>query len=364
MLRETRALVESGLFDRIYIAATCGDGLPELERLDEGRLVWRVPLRARHLPSVVGKIFWFGEWYGRLLWRFRRVNVAVVNCHSLSVLPLGILMKWLFGSRVVYDTHELETETVASVGVRRLLARLTERALIHHVVAVVVVSESIANWYRATYGLSNVVVIRNIPESRQAVSRDEASLRQATGIAEDELLFLYEGLLTAGRGVGIVLEAFSQLPSDRHVVFLGEGPMVRDVLEYSRRCSNIHYVPSVPPGALSLYTVGADVGLALVEDLCLSYYLCLPNKLFEYLASGVPVIVSDFPEMAKVVNTSGCGWTCQVNVEAFASLARTLTRDGIKQQAAAAGRAARSFSWEAEATELIRMYEGMGLPSG
>src|SRR5687767_7786703 len=150
MLRQTQSLVESGLFDRIEIGAMWRPGLPEEEWLDAKRHVWRVRLWTARLPGTPGKALRFLEWYLRLLIRYRRTDFAFVNCHSLSALPLGVLFQLLRGSGVIYDTHELETETQSSVGVRRRLAKLVEKSLIRRAHVIFVVTESIADWYRNT----------------------------------------------------------------------------------------------------------------------------------------------------------------------------------------------------------------------
>jgi glycosyltransferase involved in cell wall biosynthesis len=356
ILRETGSLVGSGLFDRIYVGAIWDEGLAEHEELDGRRTVWRVPLRTRRLPGTIGKLLRFLEWYIRLFLRFRNEGLTFINCHSLSVLPLGVLFRFARGCRIIYDTHELETETQASSGIRKRLAKIVERALIGSAEAVIVVNESIAAWYRDVYGLKEVHVIRNIPYPRSFSGAKTNRLREAFGIDPESLVFLCQGILDEGRGIPILLEAFGQLPLGRHVVFLGNGPMAEEVRLHALRSPNIHHHPAVPPHELLEYTAGADVGISLIENVCLSYYYSLPNKVFEYLMSGVPVIVSDFPEMARLVDDTGCGWKSFVDPHCFADLAGSLTRGEIEERAEAARQASKSFSWQTEEATLLEIY--------
>ena len=357
ILKETRSLSESGLFDRIYIGAIWAEGLAEHEELEGRRLVWRVRLRTRRLPGIIGKLLRFLEWYFRLFMRFRSEGLVFINCHSLSVLPLGVLFRLCCGCRIIYDTHELETETPASSGIRGRLAKVAERALIGYAETVIVVSESIAAWYREAYGLKEVHVVRNVPYARNSSGGRTKLLREACGIERDTLLFVCQGIMEEGRGISIILDAFVRLPSDRHVVFLGNGPLAEEVQSLALTRPNIHYHSAVAPHELLEYTAGADVGISLIENVCLSYYYCLPNKVFEYLMSGVPVIVSDFPEMARLVDGAGCGWKSSVDPHCFATLAGSLTRGEIDERADAARVVSKSFSWQMEEATLIEIYK-------
>lgn len=359
ILKETKSLADSGLFERIYIGAIWADGLAQHEELDKRREVWRVRLRTLQFPGKLGKVLRLIEWYLRLLVRFRSEGLTFVNCHSLSTLPLGVLFRIFCACRIIYDTHELETETQGSRGIRRRLAKFVERVLIGQTEAVIVVSESIGAWYRAAYGLSEVHVVRNIPNARHSPIGGTKHLREGCGLGSSELLFVYQGVIGNGRGIQILLEAFAQLPIDRHIVFLGDGPLVDDVRRRALRHRNIHHLPAVPPHELLGYTAEADVGLVLVENVCLSYYYSLPNKLFEYIMCGVPAIVSDFPEMARLVDETGCGWKSPVETRQLAELVGSLVRNDIQERAWAARQASKSLSWQTEAATLVRMYQGL-----
>lgn len=357
ILKETKSLVDSGLFERIYIGAIWDDGLAENEQLDNRRSVRRVPLRTRKLPGILGKLLRFVEWYLRVFFEFRCKQPKFLNCHSLSVLPLGLFFNWFCGSRLIYDTHELETETMESNGLRRIMARVLERALIGQVEAVIVVSNSIGKWYRDTYNLKNVHVVRNIPEARPSTARKSGLLRQTFGIGDNELLFICQGIMDEGRGINIIMKAFACTEPDRHVVFLGNGPLESEVADWSKRYTNIHHHSAVSPQELLEFTSGADVGISLIENACLSYYYCLPNKMFEYLICGLPVIVSDFPEMAGIIDENGCGWKSSVSADSLSWLLKSMTLQDIAEKLRAAQECSKKFSWHNEERVLICLYE-------
>ena len=82
------------------------------------------------------------------------------------------------------------------------------------------------------------------------------------------------------------------------------------ILEAGEQNERIHYHESVSSKILNEYTCSANIGICLIEDLCLSYKFCLPNKFFEYAMAGLPILVSDLPEMRKLVEEYDCGVVC------------------------------------------------------
>ena len=203
MLKETKAIADAGLFEKIMIAAVWQPGLPERESLDERREVWRVRL---WFGAMFGKAVRHLEWILRVYLKFRSQRVSTVNCHSLSVLPLGMLFKYGKRARVVYDTHELETETAVMSGLRKRLSKWVEARLIRRVDDVIVVSDSIAEWYRDTYGLKDIAVVRNFPMFSETAP--PVDVKRRLGIPSDSILFIYQGVLGEGRGIDILLKVF------------------------------------------------------------------------------------------------------------------------------------------------------------
>jgi glycosyltransferase involved in cell wall biosynthesis len=103
----------------------------------------------------------------------------------------------------------------------------------------------------------------------------------------------------------------------------------------------------------------ADVGLSIIENICLSYYFCLPNKIFEYLSCGLPVIVSDFPEMAKIISDHKCGWKVTPEQSAIESLIDSIGWNEIDEMKKNSHVAGKSFDWRFEEPILIDMYRNL-----
>jgi len=359
VLRETKSIVESGLVKKLFIAGLWERGVKELEDIDDERVVWRIALRTRNLPKdLFNQFIKYAEWVIRIVIKFRKEPIAVVNCHGLSALPVGIFFKYLKKSKIIYDTHELETESNGLSGMRKTLAKLLEGLLIRYSDSMIVVSNSIAEWYKRKYSIRKVYVIRNIPrELGYGVETPVSNiLKDKFRIEKNEILFIYQGGLANGRGISIILDTFSKVTEDKHIVFMGRGVLESLIKNYSCKCGNIHFLNAVNPEEVLRYTSSADIGISLIENVCLSYYYSLPNKVFEYLLSGLPIIVSNFPEMGKFIDENKCGWKVNVDPKALFDLVENMSDAELIEKKEGAMRCKNKFSWYKEEQVLLKIY--------
>lgn len=359
ILKVTRTLVERGLVGRVLVIAKAGPGLPREAAIDGHRAVARID------AVLPGTRFWakalrFVEWSLRVLWRLRGERVGMINCHSLSVLPLCVAIKFLHRAILIYEPHELETETATFTGLRKKLAKWVERRLIRHATRVIVVSDSISGHYRKDYGLEEVPVVMNVPEV--AGSSDEGpnrQLRDHFSIPDGHLLFMYQGALESERGVLQLLQAFQRVSPDRHLVFMGFGGLEGEIREAALARPNLHLYPAVSPGEVIRYTRGADIGIALLDADCENHRCALPNKLFHYIHASLPVIVSDLPEMGGLVGRYACGWRVDNTPESIARCVESLDAGSIATARVGAARARVDLHWGNEATKLEAIYRGL-----
>ena len=384
ILKETKSLADSGLFEKIFIAAIWEKGLKVHEELDSKRELWRIPLKMSKLhphlspppsrgrphpspPQQVGrekerergffvKVLQHIEWMIKIFLRFRKERLAFVNCHTLSTLPIGVLFKLFAKSRIIYDTHELETEKSGWVGIRKAIAKILGKTLIHCADSVIVVSDSIGKWYKNQYNLKEVHLIRNIPYREAGPSEDSKLLKERFRIQDDEILFIYQGVLGRGRGIELLLNVFSKADEKKHIVFMGYGVLEDMVKEYENNFSHIHFHPAIKPGEIMSYAKSADVGIHLIENTCLNHYYCLPNKVFGYILSGLPLIVSDFPEMGKIIDDYQCGWKVAVDEKVVIDLIERISKEEIKEKKNNVLDCRNNFSWQKEEKKLLKIY--------
>lgn len=312
----------------------------------------------RALPRAVRYFFQLIEFTYKAVSLGRRINPHVVHCHDTFPLVAGWILKRQLGCRLVYDAHELESNKNAQNLMLSRATLLIEKFCWKQVDLLISVSDSIIEWYGRNLGLKPSVLVLNSPaiadasDSRDGPQHSGNYLREKYHIHTDHLVFVYIGLFCAGRGIEICLDAFASGPKDAHVVFLGFGALAETISEYSSRHPNIHVHDAVPHDQVVPLVRSADYGLCLVENVSLSDYYCLPNKLFEYCFARVPVLASSFPEITRLVEQYSLGMCCDPEPGSVRSALSQLT----KRRAGRVTSDVAMLSWEAQASRLTAAY--------
>lgn len=357
VLKETESIVAAGIADEVCILALHEEGLQETEQIDSARQVIRLRLRTRSLPkNVPSQAIKYLELAWRAVKIARAKRPAIHNVHSVALMPIGVVLKWLCGSKLVYDAHELETETNGLKGFRKRAAKWVERATIGFADLVIVVGPGIESWYRQHYKDLPIVTVLNAP--RYARVERSSLLRENLGIPDGLRIALYQGALAPGRGVRELLDAAPRLEDAGYaVVFMGYGPMQAEVEEAARRHANVYFHAAVPPSDVLEHTASADVGIASTRDGSLNHRLCLPNKFFEYIVAGIPAIATALPEMERIMTDEGIGvclsdWSADAVVEALKAI------DAMRgaELSTRLHRAAEKYCWEKQETVMIDAY--------
>ena len=358
VLKETNSILNHNIASEVYIASLHADDLEEEKIYNDNLILNRFKLSSRKLSkNLFVQVLKYFEFIYRVTLFFRKKDIKMVNIHTIALLPLGIFLKYLFKAKLVYDTHELETETNGSRGLRKKLAKFMEKRLIKKCDIVFVVSENIADWYAKEYEIQRPIVVKNAP--RLIDSKKTNHFRENLSIKEDSIIVLYQGVLSKGRGVDLLLESFKQRDDDKVViVFMGYGEIEEDIKIASKERNNIFFHPAVAPEIVLEYTSSADIGISFIENTCLSYYYCLPNKLFEYAMAGLPVIVSNMKEMRELVEKYDMGIVVTDDkIESMNNAIDKILQSDIKQMKQNARRCAEENSWEKQEVKMINEYK-------
>ena len=265
---------------------------------------------------------------------------------------------------LVYDSHEFWTEQSSLVdrSAIRTFWALLERRLIQRANRVIAVSPSIAKALEQRYGLEDIAVLRNLPHFKEPVDSD--LIRTELQLATDRPIVLYQGGFLTDNGLSEQIEAAAGF-SKAALVLIGDGPnegLLKTQVAQSGLENRVYFIPRVPFHQLHAYTCSADLGLCLIKGAGKSFYYSMPNKLFEYLIAGLPVLASNFPEMRSVVDATGAGEAVDPqDVTAIRDCVERLLADAeLRQQYANAARqAARHYNWERESRHLTELYAAL-----
>jgi len=275
------------------------------------RALWRVmPVPGRSVGNGPGSgIRWLVDWHDRALgWAPAAARTAppadVYFGNDTDGLVAALAARRFHGQgRVIYDCHDLLLVQSKNVQrpewSRRLLGEIQER-WIAEADATVTVSSTMGDDLR-TLGAKDPVVVRNCPVRWEPAPSDQTRLRSAIGVDDKTPVIVHHGVLGGMRGIEQVIELASHpMLSDTHFAFLGHGSLVPLIERSAARNPRIHYLSPVPPGELCAWVSGANLGVALYAPIP-NYQVTLPNKLFEWLMAGVPMVVSDFAPWRDVV---------------------------------------------------------------
>lgn len=339
-----------------------GDEYPErFSAIEYGEiLTLRLFSRAlRFLPAIARHFINFFEMNLRVVLACRTIKPDVIHCHDTMVLLSGFVVKKLFDVKLVYDAHELESQKNAQSWFLSKVTLFLERCFWHEIDLFVTVSDSILNWYVTSLGPLPSVVVLNSPNFKQQnTSRHKKTtgtkyLRKKFGIPDSSTVLIYVGILAEGRGLRHCVKACQVNPSeDLHIVFVGYGPLERWISNKAASSYAIHLHEPVPHDELEILISECDFGLCLIENVSLSDYFCLPNKLFEYAFSGVPVIASDFPEIKKLVESYDLGVCVQTDADAIAQAFEYVLQVDLNRTQ----NSLNDLSWERQASALLECY--------
>lgn len=358
VLKEAISLQSNGF--SVNVVALHEDPLEEREKLGDV-LVHRIKLTTRKWSkNTFVQIFKYIEFLFRFCKEYR--NSDILHCNDLGTLPVGVFVKFLFNRKVkiVYDAHEYEIHILSNQSQRSIkLAFYLERFLIKYADKVITVSDSIANEYVRLYGISKPVIVLNCPSYVNAPKHD--LFRKELGIRQDQTIFLYQGGLSKSRGIEMLIEAFTTANDDKNViVFMGYGPLESNIRKHAEIHNKIFFKQAVSPKILLEYTASADYGILFYEDSCLNHRYCSPNKMFEYLMAGIPIVTSNLVEIKKIVQQYSVGIVAEINtnsgfidaIEKIKKLNHNLLLNNVDQ-------ARKIFTWEAQEKVLLQAYEEM-----
>lgn len=250
----------------------------------------------------------------------RDVPCDVIQVHDLPALEAGVQLAEMHNVPLVYDAHELYPEQAAFSREQRNICSETEARLIPHAQLVFAVNDSIGDEMARRYHIRKPVTLWNAltPDTSFDVYQRYDLLREKLQLPAQRRILLFQGGFSPNRNLEHLMDAMAQVKtSDVDLVMLGFGGFG----EKLRKCAELHgllgkriyFLDAVPQEELLQYSASADIGIIPYPHVDLNSYFCTPNKLFEFIQAGLPILANQSPELARFVQTNAFGHVAPMN---------------------------------------------------
>ncbi len=309
-----------------------------------------------------GPLFYL-EFQKRLFWymMFHKAEVLVAN--DLDTLLPNYIISKLKGSNLVYDSHELfcEVPELQSNLIKKKLWKRLERWIFPKLKFIFTVNKSIAKIYSEEYNV-DVKVVRNVPLlSNQNVV--EHLSKEDLGLDKDRKIIVLQGAgINIDRGAEEAVQSM-QFVDNAKLLIIGSGDVIyvlKQMVLDLKLSDKVLFIGKVPFKKLMQYTYLADLGLTLDKDTNINYKYSLPNKLFDYIHAGVPVLSSDLIEIRNIIKEYEIGDTIDNHepkhiAEKINSILKDETKLTVWKKNTKI--AAAKLNWELEEQQLIAVYK-------
>ncbi|MXV39317.1 glycosyltransferase [Flavobacteriaceae bacterium Ap0902] len=269
--------------------------------------VAHIPFKIKRVSIFFKRnIFFYAELQFRLLFQLliedKKNSILLANDLD-TLLPAYVVSK-MFKIPLVLDSHEIFSElpTLKPGSIQKKVWCFLEKKLIPQVDKMYTVSPSYALFFKNKYG-KEAAVVSNFPVLKNNLSQ-QADLKIAID-KKTKYVLIYQGAINESRGIDKMILAMQYL-DDTALWIIGDGPLKKSYQKLAQKenlLAKVQFLGRINPNELKAITPLADLGLSLEEDNGLSYKYALPNKVFDYVHAGIPVLgSSDLPEVKNIIN--------------------------------------------------------------
>jgi glycosyltransferase involved in cell wall biosynthesis len=294
----------------------------------------------------------------------QNTNYDLIYCNDLPCLKPGYLIKKETGAQLIYDSHEIYTGTINQffpdnvniikktifngiVGLMRFLGNRAEKKMVKHVDTFITTSHSFKTYFEEKFDRNDVQIVMNCPPMNTI--KGAFDFRAHYNLSKQDFIVIFQGVFNKGRALLTLIEAFKYTKKNVHLIFVGSGsllPEMERAVKMHNLTNNIHFFGRVSSTELLYYTKGADVGINLQASINISKKLASANKLFEYIHAGIPVIASNVPENALILNAYNIGYLVQNEKKEIAATINTISKLDLQAFKHNTVSAKQEYNWE------------------
>lgn len=326
------------------------------------------PLKYKN--NILSKIIRHTLFFNEFLYLAKHIKLSGKNYHyiyanDLPCLKPALALKKFFNCKLIYDSHEIYCETINQffpaktnmfksfffktlIGFMKWIGKRKEKKWIKYVDTFITVGQGLKNYFETQYNYSEIKILMNFP-SKHSTSVTPINLKVQLNLKESSFLLIYQGNLNNGRGLHYILESMNWVNENVYLIVLGDG-VLRDELKsvaLNNKLENrIFFINAVPQKELLSYTKGADCGISLLESINLSKKLAAPNKIFEYINAGIPVIANKSFETDIVFNKYQIGMLSDLNSKEIANIINKMSAADLSIYKTNCSLAAQEYNWE------------------
>ncbi len=296
-----------------------------------------------------------------------RTPADIYHAHDENALPACYLAARLRRKPLIFDAHELPLENNPNFTRWRRLTALAKRlfaAALPYCAGIIASSSPTARAIRQDYHVPDVTLVRNFP-SYQEVQRSDR-LRQYLGLNQEVRLVLFQGYLQPNRGLHWLVQAAPFLDPNIVIVIMGKDQrgikaQLDALIAEKRMADRVKIIPAVPYAELLDWTASADIGLNLVSpNYVKAGNLMLPNKIFEYLMAGLPILATPSDAVSEFITTYDVGrFIASLEPENIGTDINEMLADKdalLRMRRNGLEAAKNELNWEKERENLLELY--------
>jgi glycosyltransferase involved in cell wall biosynthesis len=290
---------------------------------------------------------------------FTKADVLFAN--DLDTLLPNYLVSKLKGIPLIYDSHEIFCEVpelIAHPFKKRVWESL-EKWIVPKLKQAITVNESIATYFFEKYQ-TPFIFVRNIPNYAPLVTPKS---RIELGLPNDKHIVILQGAgINVQRGAEELVASFQFLTSDYILLIIGSGDVIQqlksDVVKL-KLSEKVIFFDKMSASDLRQYTINANLGITIDKDTNMNYHFSLPNKVFDYIHAGIPLLTSKLPEILNIVTTYQIGISIDNHhPEHIAKkINECITSEHYSTYRQNTKKAALDYNWETEKQKLMKLIQ-------